>query len=135
MNFSPALFLVAGLASAVAGEPAAPRSPVRAALADGLTSQYHYRGDAEPAVTPAPAAAVGAPVVRMAPVVVVGPARFRDLDAAIQGQLRAFKAAESWSESPTTLFRGKGLLPKVEIRVAPHDRDNAFDFIRVGFSW
>jgi len=135
MNLSPALLFVACVASAAAGEPAAPRSAVRAALADGLTSRFHYSASADPAAPPAPAAAAGAPVVRMAPVVVVGPARFRELDAALKGQLRAFQAAESWSESPTTLFRGKGLLPKVEIRVTPHDRDNAFDFIRVGFSW
>lgn len=135
MNFSPALLLVGCLAAAAAGESTAPRSPMRTALSAGLTSRYRYSANADPAATPAGAAPVEAPVVRMAPVVVVGDARFRELDAALEGQLQAIKAGESWSESPTILLRGRGLLPQVEIRVTPHDRDKGFDFLRVGFSW
>ena len=135
MNLSPVLLFVACLASAKAGEPAAPPSPVRAALRDELKGHYHSTVSPDAAVPSPRSAPADAPIVRMAPVIVIGDARFRDLEAALNVQLTAIRAGESWSESPTTLFRGKGLLPKVEIKVTPHDRDDGFDFLRLGFSW
>jgi hypothetical protein len=135
MKALASVLFCACLASTAIGEPAVPRSELRAVVPDELKELF--KGPAEPGPSSASDLPIAAdqPVVSMKPFIVTAHSGIRDLPVIFQQQEQTFMRRRLWLQNGRVVDLGVGKVFKAELELNFRLHGSGADLFRISISW